>query len=139
MPCRVKKNGSMTAQSEAEQWFGTNRLLLNKKKTTEMIFTLHDVDNCLECLITAGFLGVTLDTKLQWEPHMNMVAKKLARGVYVKKSLSNCVPLVILKTAYFPIFIYTYHMPYLLEDIPWELIDCCCCTKKSSKICMSWL
>lgn len=97
-------NGSMIAQAEAEQWFSANRLLLNKEKSKKIVFSLRAVNNCNDCVTETGFLGVTLDANLQWEPHINEVAKKLARGLYAIRSLSNCVSLVLLKTAYYSIF-----------------------------------
>lgn len=64
----------MIAQAEAKQWFCTNSLLFNKEKTKKIVFTLREVDDFADCVIEAGFLGVTIDTKLQSEPHINEVA-----------------------------------------------------------------
>ena len=98
---RESRDKSVVAQERAEQWICSNRLLLNKAKTNKMVFTMRDMDECTECVSKTRFLGVTLDPKFQWDPHINEVAKKLARGC---KKLISCVSEDVLRTAYFAFF-----------------------------------
>lgn len=79
--------GSMAAQLRAEQWFHTNKLLLNSDKTNKMVFTMCNIDDCEGCVSKVRFLGVVLDTGLQWDPHIDEVAKKLAKGSFVLRRL----------------------------------------------------
>lgn len=95
--------GSMDAQERAEAWFRSNRLLLNIEKTNRTVFAMRNMD-AEDSSAEAVFLGVTLDSRLQWGPHINQVAKKLARGIYVLRNLSGCVSLPVLRTAYFAVF-----------------------------------
>ncbi|KAH1013215.1 hypothetical protein HUJ05_012239 [Dendroctonus ponderosae] len=69
-----------------------------------MIFAMRDVGDCENALAEADFLGVTLDSGLRWGPHIDGVARKLTRGVYVLRSLSARVSLHVLKTVYYAFF-----------------------------------
>lgn len=73
-------------------WFTTNNLQLNAKKTKCIKFTLPNVRNntCdinlngekLELVDSTVFLGVTLDSKLQWSPHINTLSGRLSSAAY---------------------------------------------------------
>nr|CAI5847843.1 unnamed protein product [Callosobruchus analis] len=103
---------SKAALEEAEVWFHTNTLLLNKNKTQNLIFTMCPNFTKMGYDTEAKFLGVTLDSKLQWGPHTAKVAKKVTSGIYALRALSSCVSLHILRTAYFAL-IHT-HISYAI-------------------------
>lgn len=50
------------------------------------------------------FLGIHMDSKLTWEPHIKYISSKLSRVIYLLKSLSGLVPIKYLRTAYFSFF-----------------------------------
>jgi hypothetical protein len=50
--------------------------------------------NCYKCL------GVTLDKKLNWEHHIDMIIKKVNAGIAVIKRMKTCVPQEFLQTVY---------------------------------------
>lgn len=93
-------SGSRDARARAELWFCTNGLLLNESKTQLMLFAMRPL-NEWEGITEAKFLGVTLDTKLQWGPHTTKVSAKVSKGIYVLRGLSKNVSHEILRTAYF--------------------------------------
>lgn len=101
--CEGSLNGSMVAQERAENWFCSNRLLLNADKTSRIIFSMRNLSG-VENASEVSFLGVTLDPGLQWGKHINALAGKLCRGLYVLRNLHKCVSPDVLRTAYFAIF-----------------------------------
>jgi len=101
-------------------WFKSNRLHLNKKKTIAVLFrpiqkqiddaSLHisidmqtiNFSNCVK------FLGVTIDTNLSWSVHINNIVSKLSKGVGVISRLRHTLPTNLLIKIY-----YILIMPYL--------------------------
>ena len=96
--------GSGGAQERAEEWFRMNRLLLNTSKTKHIIFSMRDIGDTGQTTDVAGFLGVLLDPKLQWGPHINELCIKLSRGIFVLRNLQSCVTQDIMRVAYFSVF-----------------------------------
>jgi hypothetical protein len=81
------------------QWFITNRLSVNIKKTNFVIFgTQAKIKYISKCKIfmenieivqtnTAKFLGVLIDSNLSWKCHIDYITKKVAKSVgIIKKS-----------------------------------------------------
>lgn len=91
------------AQLRAEAWFASNRLVLNRDKTSNIIFSLRDMGDKQQCG-GVGFLGVILDQKLKWDAHIDHMCGKLRRGVFVLRALSVGVSIGTLKTAYHALF-----------------------------------
>ena len=98
------------AQSNAQNWFHRNGLYLNKDKTSTMIFSTRyiGIDNPNH----TKFLGITLDTTLCWEAHVDVLSKKLAKTIYLLRKLSSIVSLNIKKLVYFSLF--QSHFAYAL-------------------------
>nr|CAI5822017.1 unnamed protein product [Callosobruchus analis] len=96
-------NGSMLAQAKAQNWFNANRLLLNAEKTSRVVFSLRDLSDA-DGPSEAKFLGVILDSSLQWGSHIDKLAAKLNKSLYVLRNLYFCVSADILRIAYFSIF-----------------------------------
>ena len=88
-------------QSRAEAWFAANRLLLNKAKTVEMLFSLKEHDFHDDFDTTAKFLGLYIDNHLQWNWHEEMTAKTICKNIFLLRNLSTKVPTDFLKNAYF--------------------------------------
>ena len=92
-------------------WFRANKLSLNISKTNFMIFgskhipinslNLLSIDrNAIERVSTVKFLGVVIDDKLSWGPHIKLVAIKLSKGLGILYRVRFCVPASILWIIY---------------------------------------
>lgn len=90
---------SRGAQERAEAWFSANKLLLNTDKTQKVIFTLKNMNG--EPRESVRFLGVHLDGGLVWDAHVEETSKKIRRGLFVLRNLSQCVTPSVLKLAYY--------------------------------------
>ena len=111
------------ANSELEKstnWFKANKLTLNVKKTKFMIFSDSNssIDknqlkignqiieqigsNCKEKYFK--FVGHVLDDRLNWEGHIEHIAKKLASANFGINQSKNFVPQQIRKTLYYSLF-----------------------------------
>lgn len=91
------------------------KLLVNNRKTTFLQF--HSKRSQLDSspLIKLGgrsikectetkFLGLTINNTLDWAPHIELVAKKLASAAYLLRNLQPLTSEEILKTAYYALF-----------------------------------
>ena len=75
-----------------KQWFDRNKLSLNLNKTKIMFFGHRKIDTLvtvridnvnIERVEQIKFLGVILDHKICWKPHISYVRAKLARSVAI--------------------------------------------------------
>ena len=72
-------------------WVKANKLSLNIDKTNFMLFTPKCVPRSINGIFIDGnkimevtetkFLGVIIDCKLNWSPHITYISKKVAKGV----------------------------------------------------------
>ena len=74
------------------KWFQVNKLSLNTSKTNFMVFTNKRCDDtysvCMNGLnlsrvLVTQFLGVHMDSKLDWNYNINIVRNKIAKNVSV--------------------------------------------------------
>lgn len=82
-----------TVESELKAykiWFDRNKLSLNENKTKFMVFgsratdceiKLHLNDKEIERVSEMKFLGVIMDDKLSWKPHIEFIRGKLAKSI----------------------------------------------------------
>lgn len=96
--------GSLGAERMAEKWFISNRLLLNQSKTERMVFTLRDTGPIRDPVCQVKFLGVDIDPKAQWNTHVETVASRLNKSLYLLRRLADNLSHNALKTAYFATF-----------------------------------
>ena len=98
-------------------WFQVNKLSLNTSKTNFMVFTNKSCDDtyhvCMNGLLLSRvfvtkFLGVHMDSKLDWNYHINIVRNKIAKKV----SVMNRVKHVLTSSALYSLYC-TLVMPYL--------------------------
>ena len=108
-------------------WFHANKLSLNLSKTNCMLFKPKTMTNDApdpECILHCGnevisevhsvkFLGLWLDSHLQWTEHFKALYGKLSRANYIINSVKNILPKYCLRTLYFSLF-YS-HMTYGLH------------------------
>lgn len=94
---------SKHTMEKASLWFNANSFVLNNSKTEQLNFNLKrgpPVNNPA----SVKFLGIHMDSKLTWEPHIKYVSSKLSRVIHLLRSLSGVVPMKYLRTAYFSFF-----------------------------------
>ena len=94
-------------------WFQANKLSLNIKKTTFMLFgrkwknvpdalTLISIDGKpIERVTSTKFLGVYIDNKLTWQTHISQLAIKVSRNLGVLNKAKSVLSTKVLKMLYF--------------------------------------
>lgn len=96
------------------KWFASNNLALNTKKTKCIKFSLSNVDNAcnrivlnnemLEFVPNTVFLGITVDSKLQWGSHIKTLAGKLSSAVFAIRKIRQLTDIPTAKIVYFSYF-----------------------------------
>lgn len=80
---------SGVSMSEAQKWFGANKLLLNIDKTQKLVVTTKSSNE------TEGpikLLGFTLDSSLTaWKSHIDQMCKKLSSAIYSVRRIKYIV------------------------------------------------
>lgn len=102
------------ALSQVMNWFSTNNLLLNPKKTKCLKFALPNVGHLdtriningepLEIVDKAVFLGITLDSKLQWAPHIDVLSGRLSSAAFAVRRIRQLTDEQTAKLVYFSYF-----------------------------------
>jgi hypothetical protein len=108
-------------------WFRSNKLSLNAKKTKYLIFGNKNkacletnfnisIDNsCLERVTHTKFLGVFVDENLNWKYHVSQISIKVSRNIGVLNRIKYLLSQDVLLSLY-----YTTIHPYLLYcNIVW--------------------
>lgn len=83
---------------EIKQWFLSNKLKLNEEKTKELIFSMVDDFASVE------FLGLTLDSRLNWSVHIDRTCKKLWRAIYSLRRIKQIITQEAAMVAYYTYF-----------------------------------
>ena len=91
-------------------WLTVNRLSLNILKTKFMVFSVKNKkvtfphillnDTAIENVSSFDFLGFIIHEKMNWEHHVNKIAKKINRYIGLMNKLKNILPVATLKTLY---------------------------------------
>ena len=99
-------------------WVKANKLSLNIDKTNFMLFTPKHFSRNMDGLLINGnqitevnetkFLGVIIDNKLTWCPHIMYISKKIAKGIGIILKASKVFNNETLFSLY-----YTFVYPYL--------------------------
>ncbi|CAF4944024.1 unnamed protein product [Pieris macdunnoughi] len=102
------------ALSSIVHWFSMNNLLLNAKKTKCIKFCAKNarvtdtrpIINGEELNLddTTVFLGITMDSKLQWSPHINGLAKRLSSAAYAVTKIRSLTDVDTARLVYFSYF-----------------------------------
>ena len=99
------------------KWFQVNKLSLNTSQTNFMVFTNKSCNDtysvCMNGLnlsrvFVTKFLGVHMDSKLDWNDHINIVRNKIAKNI----SVMNRVKHVLTSSALYSLYC-TLVIPYL--------------------------
>lgn len=103
-------------------WFNVNKLSLNIAKTNFMIFSNKSrFDNVsisinnvpIERVECTKFLGVLIDNKLSWKPHINKVASTLSKSLAILYRCNKLLNRNALRTLYCSLFL--SHLTYCCE------------------------
>lgn len=99
---------------ELKNWFTVNNLVLNAKKTKCVKFSLHNVckiqpkisidKELLEVVDSTVFLGITIDSKLQWGNHIKNLASKLSSAAYAIRRIRRLTNMDTARLVYFAYF-----------------------------------
>ena len=92
-------------------WLKASRIFLNVKKTKYMLFrkqkgikfrklNLRISNDAIQSVNDFNFLGLHINSKLNWDTHTNVVGKRMSRAVGVIKKLQLVFPKTILLTIY---------------------------------------
>lgn len=92
-----------------KQYCSANDLVLNENKTVQMTFTTKRsiTDTSLAGLQTqtnTKYLGITIDSKLCWKPHIDELCKKLCSSLYVIRRIKHVCNPEVARIAYFALF-----------------------------------
>lgn len=102
----------MKLTNDITEWFRSNDLTLNKLKTIWMHFRLKKVGTSQEPVVsisgdeitqtsTTKILGIYIDEKLNWKPHISNLSKKISSAAFAMRTLSKLINLNALKMIYF--------------------------------------
>lgn len=86
--------------NKAEYWFRVNKLIVNRNKTENMIFSLKNNRE----IKNVKFLGINIDTKLNWEAHTINLCKRLSRVTYLLSKLKSCTSIASVINSYYAFF-----------------------------------
>ena len=108
--------------SKLALWFRINKLSLNIKKTSYIMFGFKhlpntcnnlklNIDGCeIEKVECTKFLGVYIDSKLNWKTHAEHITIKISKGLGVIGRARNILPqnilLMLYRTMIYPYLIY---------------------------------
>jgi hypothetical protein len=79
------------------EWCSANGLSINKSKTQDIIFSLKPGHE----LTTTTFLGVAINSNLNWDTHVDTLSKKMSRGIFMLRRLNGRVSTEVLKSIYY--------------------------------------
>ena len=100
--------------SQVHEWFTMNNLLLNATKTKCVKFALPNVKPVTTKIMLNGeqlnlidstvFLGITLDSRLQWNPHITVLAGNLSSAAYAVRKIRQLTDVATARLVYFSYF-----------------------------------
>ena len=87
------------------EWFKANKLTLNVGKSYGCVFGTNHLgndfridDQSIEICGTVKYLGVHIDSSLNWKPHLNFVTNKVSQTLGVLSKVKHCLNEKALKT-----------------------------------------
>lgn len=96
--------------NKTKQYCNNNDLVLNENKTVQIVFNTKNRNTyltplpSLEIAQSTKYLGILIDSKLSWKPHIDHLCKKLASGTYVVRRIKQVSGLDAAKVAYYALF-----------------------------------
>ena len=95
------QNNLDTATDEVEAWCSANLLCLNRDKTQNINISFSRISPLQNNTDTVNFLGITIDSRLNWKAHIDKIASKVNKGIFAIRRLRDCVNIDVLKQVYF--------------------------------------
>ena len=101
---------------KVHDWLAVNKLSLNVKKTKFMVFhtSQKDIKDYIPKLKIGGgdiervenfnFLGLKLNEKMSWKPHVDMISNKISKYIGVLNRLKRYLPGFMLKLSMSALF-----------------------------------
>lgn len=95
------------------EWFKANKLSLNTLKTHFILFHSKNMEipevipqitlanTVIQNVAQVVFLGLTLDSNVEWKMHIRNIEAKLSSSLYIIRQVRNLLPPDILKTLYY--------------------------------------
>jgi hypothetical protein len=117
----IKKTSELNTVSETlklleivETWFSDNNLFLNMKKTNAILFSLRQKtqdsvahalrEKSIDMVEYCRFLGVTIDGRLQWTPHIDHLCNRLSTAIFAIKKIKAICGQEAARSVYFAYF-----------------------------------
>ena len=114
-------------------WFKSNRLSLNIKKTKFQVFVSNKkkkktntegiqvrIDNInIDRVESIKFLGIIIDSNLNWNKHIDYICQKISKNIGIIRYVSHFLPQKSLLTLYYSL-VYPY---FFYGNIVWA--NCC--------------
>lgn len=88
------------SMSDLLAWFSHNNLCLNSSKTVRTNFSLRSIPASHVCHGAVKFLGVFVDSKLTWDPHIDYVVNNFSKNYFLLRSLKPLVSASTLLSVY---------------------------------------
>ena len=105
----VFRNTVNSTLDKLSDWFSCNDLSLNISKTNYMVFSGRRrveisgirINNAeLQKTRQCNFLGITIDDKLSWKPHIELTCRKLSRSIGFLRKVNRSFPEVVMRQLY---------------------------------------
>ena len=93
---------SEEAKQDASHWFARNHLIMNANKTAELDITTNRRDP--RETKNVKFLGIQLDTRLTWLPHIEGLLPTLSSTIYAVKRIRDTINANAAKSVYYALF-----------------------------------
>ena len=104
--------------SKVIEWINANKLSLNVSKTNYMIFhskgksvssdtNISICNTLIERVYSCKFLGITLDSTLTWNNHIQVIKNKISKGIGILRKAGGILNASTLETLYYS-FVYPY-------------------------------
>jgi hypothetical protein len=100
--------------SQLNTWFKVNKLSLNYEKTNFVQFRTKNLstlnlklqfnDKPINNKSQTKFMGILLDSTLQWKGHIELITPKLCAACYALRTLSHNISRQVLVMVYFSYF-----------------------------------
>nr|CAH7732477.1 unnamed protein product [Callosobruchus chinensis] len=91
---------NVSVLGEVKNWFAANRLYLNDSKSQNVSFSTHRWHIKSE---PTKLLGVVLDSRLDWQSHIEQLCSRLSSQIFALRQLSPVLPKQALREVYFGI------------------------------------
>ena len=114
-----------TELEKVDKWLKSNKLSVNIKKTHYMMFhrtriknkatedRVHLCGNNLISVSNTKFLGVIIDSKLNWSDHITYIKNKISKSIGILTKIRRFLSKKTLRNLYFS-FVYPY-LTYCVE------------------------